>query len=207
MQQPVFERASEEQTHRRIAILVGVVLGLMIIIVLGIVIFFVLWQAPDIKTPTPTGWVTAGETTIDYYEDLSSENVDFHYIFSNDNLDDIILIGHGARRSDEVPESESKEDVEAFFTQSRGEWEEYMQENHDAASLDATLREYEVVEFACGDYALHMDYSCLKQGAPFSQHFLAFYKDDYQFFVNIIMEGMNRGQEEVDFFIANISFE
>lgn len=207
LQQPAFERAPEEQTHRRIAILIGVVLGLIVIVVLGILILFVLWQAPEIKTPTPTGWVAAGETTVDYYADLSSENVDFHYIFSNDNTEDIITVGHGVKRSQDVPESESLEDVEAFFMQNRGEWEEYMQDIHDAANFDATLQKYEVVELAFSDCALHMSYSYFKDGIPYSKNSLAFYKDDYQFFVNITMEGGSRGQEELDFLIGSISFE
>jgi hypothetical protein len=82
-----------------------------------------------------------------------------------------------------------------------------MDETHDSENLDATLERYEVVEMGCGDSALYMRYAFFKQGIPYSKHFLAFYKGGYQFFVNITMQGRNRGQAELDFLLENISLE
>ena len=59
----------------------------------------------------------------------------------------------------------------------------------------------------CGDGALHMRYACNKEGTRYTFDFLAFYKNDYQFFIDIRTEGRNGAQEEVDFLLENISFD
>lgn len=195
------------RAHRRVAVWIGLLLGLVAVVILGVVILFILWKPPDLKTPTPPGWSDAGEKTVAFYEAWSSEDVDCHYVFTNDNAGDCIVIGHTEKRIQEIPESENHADVVAYFAEQRGEWEEYMSGVHDHEGFEETLEAYDVVDMACGSSALYMRYALVKDGVPYSKHFLAAYKGGYQLFVNIVMAGRSRGQDELDFLIANISFE
>ena len=201
------KQASEMRDHRRTAIRIGLILGAVAFVIIGIVILFILWQPPDMKTPTPPGWTVTGEKTISSYEALADEDVDCHYIFTNDNTGDCIVVGHTTKRFKDVPESDNHADVAAFFTEQRAEWEEYMSEIHDREGFDETLKAYEIVDMAYGGSALYMRYALVKEGEPYCKHFLAAYKDGYQLFVNIVMAGRTSGQDELDFLIANISFE
>ena len=204
------ETVPSQQSNLKTTILIGLLTGTAIIVAMAIFLFFFLWRVPDIHVPTPPGWEAVGERTLKRYESAASaqdEKVTYHYMFRDESENNFIIVGHGDFVPTETPESEEFEDAEAFFWEQQEEWEEYFENIFEREDINAELKTYEVVQLGCGDGALHMSYACWKSDTVYTFDFLAFYKNDYQFFVDVRVEGRDSTQEEVDFLIENISFD
>lgn len=189
-------------------IAVAVILGVVALIAIFAFVYFK--SAPTITVPTPPGWEKASEDVLEETEEVFSEGeypATVDYLFSDGTLSNAIVVYHGDTFLMDTPDSESHEDVKAFYEEHEDEYMNEFDVAYSGLGASYDVQNYEVRELACSVSALHVTIKVSGNNAMLTQDILDFFKDGTEFNVTISKMENTSNQEEVDFFIENISFE
>jgi hypothetical protein len=186
----------------------GILLAILAVLVVSVFVFS--GSTPTIKVPTPPGWEKASEEVREQAEEAFSQGefpaiVD--YLFSDGTLTNAIVVYHGETFLMDAPDSESFEDVQAFYEEHEDEYLSELQSVYSELGAGYEIQNYEVLELACGVSALHVTIQATGGNVVLTQDIMDFFKEGTEFNVTISKTGTTSNQEEVDFFIENISFE
>jgi hypothetical protein len=184
------------------------ILGIVVLIAVFALVYFK--TTPTIKVSTPPGWEKADQEATEDMEELLSQggqDVDVDYLFTDGTLTNSVAIAHGRAYIMDNPDSESFEDVEAFFMEHQGEFESEMKSAYVAEGLSTNITEYRVGEMASGITSCYVSQSVSGQGVTVYLDFMFFFKDDTMFFAAVGAGSTEGNQEVIDFLTENISFE